>query len=228
MATYADKIRWWGDRICGKGRVASTFLNRGPVWIQPEMEAAVRALEQAYMLGGYPLPTSYTGSYSCRKIAGTGSWSLHSVPIAVDVDYPNNPVLSEPLERGFGTHPKLLVTEQIVDLGESIVNDQGVSIWKWLGWRTPKPDPMHWEIDVAPEACQPVKEEPVFPSLVEGIVQSWAEDPVKTETEFMRLASEGLIGGSVDYWLGLLDDPGNAEWVGFVGRTVLSSWHRPG
>ena len=67
----------------------------------------------------------------------------------------------------------------------------------------------------------------VFASYVEGLVRSWARDPKWTRIQFERTKSEGLWGGSVDYWVDLLDDPTNPEWLDFVGRTLLSSWHRP-
>lgn len=155
MATHNQKLEWWGDRICGIGRIDVEFLGRSPVRIQPEMVAAVDALEAVFLAHEYPMPTSYTGSYSCRKISGSDTWSLHAVPIAIDVDYPNNPVLPYELERGFDTDPGCFITEAIVDDVEAIVNENGDSIWKWLGWRSGTADPMHFEIDVPPDACQP-------------------------------------------------------------------------
>ena len=64
----------------------------------------------------------------------------------------------------------------------------------------------------------------VYPEYVFGLVSGWAEDPAKTRTEFNRLKTEGKLGGSVDYWVDLLADPGSPEWLGFVSRTSLSSW----
>ena len=148
MASHNQKLEWYADLICGKTRIDITFMGRSPVRIIPEAEAAVRALEAALLDNGYVLPIDATGSYSCRKIAGSDSWSLHAVPIAIDVDYPNNPVLNETLKPGWGTHPALTITERQVDAVDRIVNVQGQRIWKWLGWRTPKADPMHWELDV--------------------------------------------------------------------------------
>ena len=154
MATHQQKLEWWGDRICGRGRIDVTFMGRYPVRIQPEMRQAVEALEHHLLYHGYHLPIDATGSYSCRKIAGTDTWSLHAVPIAIDVDYPNNPVLPYALERGFGIDPNITITEAQVNAVEAIVNTHGEQVWKWLGWRTPKADPMHFEIDVPPDRLE--------------------------------------------------------------------------
>jgi len=154
MASHSQKLAWWGDRICGKGRIDVSFMGRYPVRIQPEMADAVTALEHALMFNGYRLPIDATGSYACRKISGTNTWSLHAVPIAIDVDYPNNPVLRHPLEPGFGTDPQMTITERQVQAAEAITNTHGEQVWKWLGWRTPHADPMHFEIDVPPDRLE--------------------------------------------------------------------------
>ncbi len=167
MASYDDKWRWWGSRSCGKGRIDVTFMGRSPVRIQPEMVNAVAALERAFIDNGYQMPIGVTGSYSCRTIGGSDKMSLHSIPIAIDVDYSNNPYLrGDPVERGYGTDPRFLITETQVDAVEAIVNEDGVPIWKWLGWSLG--DTMHFEIDVPPD-----KVEPVDPGPEPSCVPSW-------------------------------------------------------
>ena len=148
MASHQQKLAWYSDLICGKSRVNVTFMGRSPVRIIPEARGAVSALEAALLDNGYVLPIDATGSYACRKIAGTDTWSLHAVPIAIDVDYPNNRVQNYELERGFGSSPDFTITERQVEAVENIVNAEGDSIWKWLGWRPNKADPMHFELDV--------------------------------------------------------------------------------
>jgi len=160
MAPHEQKLEWWGDRICGTGRIDVTFMGRSPVRIQPEMVNAVKALEAALLDNGYQMPIGVTGSYSCRKIAGTDTWSLHAVPIAIDVDYSNNPYLrGEPIQRGYVSDMRFLITEAQVDAVEAIVNEDGVPIWKWLGWSIG--DTMHFEIDVPPEGCEPADPGPL-------------------------------------------------------------------
>ena len=65
-----------------------------------------------------------------------------------------------------------------------------------------------------------------YETFVEGIVTAWAEDPIKTRREFDRLDQAGILDGSVDYWIALLQAPGNPEWLGFYARTELASWGR--
>jgi hypothetical protein len=202
MASHQQKLEWWGDRICGKDRIDVTFMGRAPVRIQPEMQAAVEALEKALVDNGYELPIDATGSYSCRKISGTNTWSLHAVPIAIDVDYPNNPVLSYALEPGWGTDPRITMTEAQVDAVAEIVNDDGTPIWKWLGWRTPKADPMHFEIDVPPDRCQPFTPEEK-PMVFHEYVYGWFE--TLTDQEFTQMEQGGLYDGNPSYWITLRD-----------------------
>ena len=204
MASHATKLAWWGDRICGDGRVDVVFMGRSPVRIQPEMASAVDALEHALLSNGYALPIGVTGSYSCRKISGSNTWSLHAVPIAIDVDYANNRVQSYRVERGFGVDPNFLVTEAMVDAAEAIVNSDGVSIWKWLGWRASGADPMHFEIDVPPDKCQPVDMEDTMPK------QQWDQF---IDSLFIARPDEFQPPGGQEYWKQL--DPNSNEWADF-------------
>lgn len=70
-----------------------------------------------------------------------------------------------------------------------------------------------------------------YEEYVRGIVAGWAEDPKKTRQEFNRLYDQGILEGdrkltTVNYWIGLLPDSSNSEWLGFYARTELSSWGR--
>jgi len=78
-------------------------------------------------------------------------------------------------------------------------------------------------------------DEDMWNDWVIGMVTGWAEDKAKTEAEFTRLNTiERRDGGyalepgntpaTVAYFVGLLDDPTNPEWRGFVARTWLSVW----
>jgi len=207
MASHDQKLAWCGDRICGEGRVDVTFMGRAPVRIQPEMRNAVEALEAALRGNGYQLPIDATGSYACRKISGSNKWSLHAVPIAIDVDYPNNPVLPYALQPGWGTDSRITITEAQVDAVAKIVNEDGTQIWKWLGWRTPKADPMHFEIDVPPDKCQPVTEDENMPQV------NWYQ---MIDSLFVGRPDE--FQGSASYWKGL--DPDSPEWIDFWAAFV--------
>ena len=68
-----------------------------------------------------------------------------------------------------------------------------------------------------------------YEEYVRGMVTGWDEDHAKTEKEFGRLYDEGKLEGqskqvTVGYWMGLLADPSNQEWLGFYARTTLATW----
>ena len=68
-----------------------------------------------------------------------------------------------------------------------------------------------------------------FATWIVGWVEGLAEDKNKARKEFQRLYDDGILEGdenTVDYWVGLLDDPTNPEWPGFYARTELSVWGR--
>lgn len=71
----------------------------------------------------------------------------------------------------------------------------------------------------------------VYQQFVTGIVTGWAEDLEKTRHELERLYDAGILEGTsklatVDYWIGMLDTPHDAAWLGFYARTELSAWGR--
>ena len=223
MASHNEKLAWYSDLICGKDMVEVTFFGRGPVRVIPEAVEAVKAVEQALIDTGYDQSGGPIGSYACRKIGGSEKWSLHAVPIALDIEYDVNPHVREPIARGFGTDPRFRLREIDFDAIEAIKNHDGDSIWKCLVWSLG--DSMHIELDVPRDKLQVAGGGDMWANWVEGLVTGWAEDPVKTEAEFQRLKDEGLLSGSIQYWVDLLAVPGDAAWLGFVSRTWLSSWH---
>jgi hypothetical protein len=196
MATHSQKLAWYGDLICGKNRIDITFMGRSPVRIIPQALDAVRALEAALLDNGYVLPIGATGSYACRKIAGTDTWSLHSIPAALDVDYPHNPVQNYQLERGFGSSPDFTITERQVEAVEAIVNLDGVSIWKWLGWRPRKADPMHFELDVPRDKLEVAD---MDYRTVENVPDAdWARNVIDYSIDVTRILREDVEGND---WL---------------------------
>lgn len=71
----------------------------------------------------------------------------------------------------------------------------------------------------------------MYQQFVTGIVTGWAEDLEKTRHELERLYDAGILEGTsklatVDYWIGMLDTPHDAAWLGFYARTELSAWGR--
>lgn len=109
-----------------------------------------RALGAVMVHHQYRVPTSYTGSYSCRPITGRKKgWSGHAWPVALDVNAATNPYIrtrtGRPIRWGKETD---MPAHMIADI-ESITAG-GVRAFGWGGrWRTIK-DAMHFQIRVTP------------------------------------------------------------------------------
>ena len=162
MASHSQIESWWADYRCNTDDLAYLDMNgRYPVKVQTILEPAAVALSAAIMDSGYQHPMGPTGSYMCRKIGGSDTWSLHAYGVAIDWDYADNPYDKggDKPERGFGTDPRFLLTEANVEAVEAIVNEDGTPIWRWLGWTIA--DFMHFQVDVPPDKCQPAQEEPM-------------------------------------------------------------------
>lgn len=106
-------------------------------------------------------------------------------------------------------------------------------------WTQRKPDP-EWVAGLPHDGAQAIIDvqdliasqggPTMYAAYVRGLVTSWASSPEaidKTTRELERLEAEGLLEGSVAYWVALLDTPEDPAWVSFVGQTTLASWHRP-
>jgi hypothetical protein len=157
----------WGSRLAAKGTTqVHTLLGRYPVRLQQELAGAVAALEQALIDSGYENPCDYIGSWNVRKISGTSTWSEHSYGTAIDLDYGGDNVESPDhpgIDKNPHIHRRILagdpgfghewqISEAQVRAVEAVVNDDGVPIWRWLGWAIG--DTMHWSVNVGPQACQ--------------------------------------------------------------------------
>lgn len=149
-----------------------------------------------------------------------------------------------PDDPAFGVECQIL--EHQVRLIEGIKNIHGEQMWLWLGWRIG--DTMHFQIDVARDRTEvdwstvfdpppPGPGDEMFAEFVEGWVEGLAEDKTKTEQEFTRLNTYPMDDGgyilepannpgTVAYWVGMLDRPGDPAWLGFYARTQLSTWGR--
>lgn len=153
MATHRQIEAWWSDRKCSGPHIKLTLNGRYPVRVQPELEDATVALEAAIMDNGYRTPMGPTGSYNCRTIGGSTTMSLHSYAVAIDWDYGKNPYLrGTRIQRGFKSDYRFELTERQVNAVEAIINDDGDSIWRWLGWTIG--DTMHFQVDVPPDKCR--------------------------------------------------------------------------
>jgi hypothetical protein len=205
MATYRQKTQWWAAYQCNTADLVSLNLNgRFPVRVQAPLTNATLALEKAMLGAGYPTPMGATGSYLCRQIAGTSLYSLHAFGVALDWDYPSNPHLRTTIEPGFGTDPRFKITEAQVNAVEQIVNAEGDSIWKWLGWSIG--DTMHFEADVPPDRCEPVEED--------GMPQEQWHQLI----DALFAGRPDMFKGNPSYWKTL--DSSSSEWADFWNAFV--------
>ncbi len=134
----------WGEWMCRKGGdwARFTFYGKSCGSVPSVAHEAFAALEAALKSTGFT-PASTSGTYNCRKIAGSSNYSLHSAGIAIDVDWNNNP--HAPGDKYSGT-----IKEPQVRAVLAIKNTKGRSIFTWGGnWS--KPDRMHFQLDVGPD-----------------------------------------------------------------------------
>ena len=201
MASHAQVEEWWADYRCNTTDLVYLDINgRYPVKMQSLLEAATLALEAAIMGSGYRTPMGPTGSYHCRKIGGSDTWSLHAYGVAIDWDYGENPYLrGETISKGFVTDPRFELTEANVDAVEAIVNEQGEQIWRWLGWTIA--DTMHFQVNVPPERCQPYQEEDEM--TYEQFTNEWIQ--YVADEDLMRMREAELFTTSWEYYATLRD-----------------------
>ncbi len=106
-----------------------------PVTVHAKSVGAWKCFAALCEAHNYDLRHGETGGYNCRHIAGTEVWSLHSVGVAIDVNW-NDPDM--PIEL-------------VHDIEALRVRD-GRPAFRWGGRFMRSRDPMHWEIAVEPGA----------------------------------------------------------------------------
>ncbi len=146
MASTQQKREWWDDWRCNPLQmVAVAFPGSDRDWNLPVADAAAPAFELFADLmrkHDYLFREVSGGTYNCRYIGGTTSWSLHAYGIAIDLNPSKNPY-------GTTTHdfPQDFIEEVLA-----------TGLFRWgMTFR----DPMHWEIDVPPSDIRLPEENPV-------------------------------------------------------------------
>jgi len=201
-----------------------------------------------YQHGGGVPTIVFTSAGPARVSSGYGHGpTLHQVADDVRVPYRQTAADTdmaanryawnvETIAAGDGSPIDPGVSDALVVMGALLADRFGWSPWRTIGhltWSRRKIDP-YWDgradiivaIQDAVAAEMQGDHAVTYEEFVEGIVTGWAEDSTKTRTEFDRLKALGILGGSIDYWIGLLDAPANPEWLGFYARTSLASWGR--
>lgn len=146
MASTSEKRLWWADWRCNPTKMdAVSFPGPDRDWHLPVADAAVPAFELFADLmrkHDYDFREVSGGTYNCRKMAGTDSWSLHAYGIAIDLNPSKNP---------YGTHTH--------NFPQGFIDD--VLATGLFRWGMDFDDPMHWEIDVPPSGIRLPEENPV-------------------------------------------------------------------
>ncbi len=183
----------------------TTIVHRGTERIWQAMGAVMVAY-------GYQVPTSYTGSYSCRQITGGGSWSGHAWPVAMDINAKTNPYIRTPTLRkirwGVDTDMPAAMVAEIESITAS-----GVRAFGWGGrWKRIK-DAMHYQIRVSLSEIADGVEAPR--GFYEGDDNmAWADIYRKwTAADITAMHSKGLFAGDPAYYI---DDIGtyahSSDW----------------
>jgi hypothetical protein len=104
---------------------------------KPAWEAFNRELEAF----DYPFVESAGGTYNCRFIGGTNTWSTHAYGLALDIN---------PSKNKYGGPTEDNYPDGFVESVESL-NIDNVPLFTW-GGRWSNDDDMHWQINVPPSA----------------------------------------------------------------------------
>lgn len=170
MSTSTQLRKWWAAYRCDPSGFARVSIP-GPGTTEWQLQvakgsvAAWEVFADLMRRHAYPFREIAGGTYNCRKIAGSSSWSLHSYGIALDLNPQHNPQ-GWPVVHNY--------PQPFIDSVEALETKSGASVFTWGGrWsKSTPPDPMHWQID-----CKPAdiatgiayhEEDDVFLPLKEG------------------------------------------------------------
>lgn len=208
MATSTQLRNWWADWRCDTSKYARVaFPGAGREWNLLVADKTVplwEAFTGIMRNHNYLFRESAGGSYNCRKIANTDSWSLHAYGLAVDLNPSKNPY-GKPLRHDF---PPQFIAD-VLDL-----TSNGKQAFTWGGgWSTP--DSMHWQINVSPEDVAEPETNDVKPPAWAVTATQWhidhniytdaSPDDVDESAEFHR---QTVFRYRMAKNLGLEDGPG--------------------
>jgi hypothetical protein len=168
--------RWWADWRCNGAKLESQPVLGANRTVAKGSADAYKALTMALDATGYR--AEGWGTYNCRKIAGTNSWSLHSYGIAIDID-PFS--LGNPAWRKLSSTPidwsRIKITAEQVEAVVDVRTNLGKQVWAWGGYWATYVDSMHFQIDCSPQ------------DLATGI--DWETVPGKEDDEMGYFAKYG-------------------------------------
>jgi hypothetical protein len=140
--------QWWGSKCATSDQL--TTVEAAGVRVRVRREAALAVIHLLLRLrrSGAVLDPPTTGAFNCRRIRGSGLWSLHGLGTAVDISWNANP---------YGTASRLQIpAAAVADVQELRLPGTNQPLWAWGGhWYTP--DGMHWQINCRPSELGWVK-----------------------------------------------------------------------
>lgn len=122
-------------------------LTRNQIQIHDGTQLLWQALGAIMLAYNYHVPTSYVGAYACRNITGGTTKSMHSWPLAMDINAKTNPFIRTPSLRtikwGVDTDMPAAMVREI-----ELITASGIKAFGWGGrWRSVK-DAMHYQVQV--------------------------------------------------------------------------------
>jgi hypothetical protein len=138
--TDAQLFAMWGPRCSGKSAEVSLY-GHGVVTVAPAIIPAVRSLNACLIAWRYETRAADTGAFNCRKKVGSNGWSVHSLKIALDINWQSNP------------YGRRLITNFPADMRNAIKairTNNGKQVWEWGGDWDGNKDAMHWQICCSP------------------------------------------------------------------------------
>lgn len=158
LSTSAMRDAYTAARCDTTKMVRVNFPGEGRTWallVEQHTTAAWEAFAALMTSHGYLFRESAGGTYNCRVIAGTSSYSLHSYGLCIDLNPSKNPHRS-PLTTDI---PKAFRADVA-----SIVTVSGRQVFQWGGeWATP--DAMHFQIGATPSELATGL---TYPTTIEG------------------------------------------------------------
>ena len=136
MLSDAGLFREYGPRCSGKSAVVS-LNGKGRVTVALVIVEAVKALNAVLVAFRYLTRAGDTGAYNCRLKVGGNGWSIHSLKIALDINWITNPYGP----RLVTDYPPAMVRAIL-----AIRTNSGAQVWSWGGSWDGNKDAMHWQI----------------------------------------------------------------------------------
>lgn len=137
------------------------------------LQAAVRVVERK---DGW-VPASFSGTYNCRPVRGSSTWSHHAWAVAVDFDAPNNCLGCAVSSTTIGRHPEFV--RAFTRFG---------FVW---GGSFSRPDAMHFEYDG-----------PALPIVGDRFPDGWDKDDLLAkalQAVGLKATRDGRYAGAAEF-----------------------------